>query len=209
MKAKGVRVIADHRERLRALLPRFNGRLVGEIGDGTLSSFDSVIDAVECARKLQSVLQEDPELRLRIGIHVGDVLFTDNTVLGDGVNVASHIHALAPPGGIAAWLSYAYGASGDRVKARTMIDELNRRSLRGYVTPFNEAIVYLGMGNRERALDDLEKAYAANSQWMAWLKMDHIFDPLRSDPRFIRLLRKVGLDNASSPAATAASRPGL
>jgi adenylate cyclase len=97
---KGVKVIADHRERLRALLPRFNGRLVGEIGDGALSSFDSVIDAVECARELQSVLQEDPELRLRIGIHVGDVLFTDNTVLGDGVNVASRIHAHAPPGGI-------------------------------------------------------------------------------------------------------------
>jgi adenylate cyclase len=97
---KGVRAIADHRERLRALLPRFNGRLTGEIGDGALSSFESVIDAVECARELQSVLQEDPELRLRIGIHVGDVLFTDNTVLGDGVNVASRIHALAPPGGI-------------------------------------------------------------------------------------------------------------
>ena len=98
--SKGVRAIADHRERLRALLPRFNGRLVGEIGDGTLSSFHSVIDAVECARKLQATVEEDTELRLRIGIHVGDVLFTDNTVLGDGVNVASRIHALAPPGGI-------------------------------------------------------------------------------------------------------------
>ena len=97
---KGVKAIADHRERVRALLPRFNGRLVGEIGDGALSSFHSVIDAVACARELQSSLEEDPELRLRIGIHVGDVLFTDNTILGDGVNVASRIHALAPPGGI-------------------------------------------------------------------------------------------------------------
>jgi adenylate cyclase len=97
---QGVKVIADHRARLRAFLPRFNGRLVGEIGDGTLSSFHSVIDAVECARELQASLWEDPELRLRIGIHVGDVLLTNNTVLGDGVNVASRIHALAPPGGI-------------------------------------------------------------------------------------------------------------
>jgi TolB-like protein len=97
---KGVRAIADHRAQLRSLLPRFNGRLVGEIGDGTLSSFHSVIDAVDCARELQSELREEPELRLRIGIHVGDVLFTDNTVLGDGVNVASRIHAMAPPGGI-------------------------------------------------------------------------------------------------------------
>jgi class 3 adenylate cyclase len=56
---KGVKAIADHRERVRALLPRFNGRLVGEIGDGALSSFHSVIDAVACARELQSNLEED------------------------------------------------------------------------------------------------------------------------------------------------------
>jgi adenylate cyclase len=97
---KGVQAIRDHRAYLRAMLPKFNGRLIGEIGDGTLSSFHSVVDAVGCARELQATLKDDPELRLRIGIHVGDVLFADNTVLGDGVNVASRLQALAPPGGI-------------------------------------------------------------------------------------------------------------
>src|SRR5713101_5719203 len=97
---KGVQAIADHRAQLRSLLPRFNGHLIGEIGDGTLSSFHSVLDAIGCARELQANLKDDPELRLRIGIHLGDVLLTNNTVLGDGVNVASRIHALAPPGGI-------------------------------------------------------------------------------------------------------------
>ena len=42
----------------------------------------------------------DPRIQIRIGIHLGDVLFTDDTVWGDGVNIASRIHALAPPGGI-------------------------------------------------------------------------------------------------------------
>jgi len=97
---KGVQAIADHRAQLRSLLPRFNGRLIGEIGDGTLTSFHSVLDAIGCARELQANLKDDRELRLRIGIHLGDVLLTNNTVLGDGVNVASRIHALAPPGGI-------------------------------------------------------------------------------------------------------------
>ena len=97
---KGVQAIADHRAQLRSLLPRFNGRLIGEIGDGTLTSFHSVLDAIGCARELQGNLEDDRELRLRIGIHLGDVLLTNNTVLGDGVNVASRIHALAPPGGI-------------------------------------------------------------------------------------------------------------
>lgn len=97
---KGMRALAAHRAQLRTLLPGFNGRILGEIGDGTLSSFHSAVDAVNCARALQAALKDDPELRLRIGIHVGDVLFSDNNVHGDGVNVASRIHALAPPGGI-------------------------------------------------------------------------------------------------------------
>ena len=96
---EGLRAVGEHRAHLRAMLPRFNGRLIGEVGDGTLSSFHSAVDAVNCARELQATLVERPDLRLRVGIHVGDVVFTDNTVLGDGVNVASRIHELAPPGG--------------------------------------------------------------------------------------------------------------
>jgi adenylate cyclase len=97
---EAMRALDAHRGTLRSLLPKFNGRLIGEIGDGTLSSFHSAIDAVNCAREVQARVEDDPELRLRIGIHLGDVVFTNNTVIGDGVNVASRIHALAPPGGI-------------------------------------------------------------------------------------------------------------
>src|SRR5258708_20416753 len=96
---EGLRAVREHRAHLRATLPRFNGRLIGEIGDGTLSSFHSAVDAVNCARELQAALVNDPELRLRIGIHVGDVVFTDDTILADAVNAASRIHDLAPPGG--------------------------------------------------------------------------------------------------------------
>ncbi len=97
---EGLRAVREHRAYLRSILPRFNGRLIGEVGDGTLSSFHSAMDAVNCARELQAALVEDPELRLRIGIHVGDVMFTDNTVLGDGVNIASRLNAIAAPGGV-------------------------------------------------------------------------------------------------------------
>ncbi|HEY2774983.1 MAG TPA: adenylate/guanylate cyclase domain-containing protein [Candidatus Binatia bacterium] len=97
---KGLDAIRRHREQLRQVLPRYRGRLVGEIGDGSLSSFPSVVDAVACARELQSELAADDELKLRIGIHLGDVVYSGNTLLGDGVNIASRIHGLAEPGGI-------------------------------------------------------------------------------------------------------------
>jgi len=55
--------------------------------------------------------------------------------------------------------------------------------------------VYLGIGNRERAMDCLEQAYSAHSVWLSLLKMDRIFDPLRKEPRFIALIKKLNLDN--------------
>jgi len=97
---EALRALDTHRELLRSLLPKYNGRMAGEIGDGTLTSFHSALDAVNCAREVQASLQDQPELKVRIGIHLGDVVLANNTVLGDGVNVASRIHALAPPGGI-------------------------------------------------------------------------------------------------------------
>src|SRR5215475_83818 len=77
---KGIEALARHRERLRAVLPRFHGRLIGEVGDGTLSSFQSVVEAVACARELQAELRDDPDLRLRIGIHLGDVVHSGDTL---------------------------------------------------------------------------------------------------------------------------------
>ena len=71
------------------------------------------------------------------------------------------------------------------------IEAMKQESLRGYVPPFNLAIVCLGLGDRGRALDYLEQAYAADSQWLCWLKQDRIFDPLRSDLRFQALLRRM------------------
>jgi hypothetical protein len=92
-----------------------------------------------------------------------------------------------------------------------VLEELRHRSTRRYVSQVWPAIIYLGLGDRQRSLQGLEKAYRveARDPWLLGLKVDRIYDPLRSDPRFIKLLRQVGLDNTPSPAATVASRPGL
>ena len=89
------------------------------------------------------------------------------------------------------YLAYAYGMVGDRERAIATLGELKKASGSGQAAPFDEALVYLGLGDRKRAIDNLERAYAAEAQSLVWLKLDKIYDPLRSDPRFIALMRKM------------------
>jgi tetratricopeptide (TPR) repeat protein len=99
--------------------------------------------------------------------------------------------AMESPAFVTAWLAYAYARSGDSTRARAELEDLKKRSLGGEVLPFNLAVVYVGLGDHQRALDYLERAYAADSQWMGWLKEDRMFDPLRSEPRFVALMKKL------------------
>jgi adenylate cyclase len=106
----------------------------------------------------------------------------------------------APPF-VTAWLAYAYGASGDRARATGELEALRKISRPGDVLPFNLAMVYLGLGDRQRSLDHLERAYAADSQMMAWLGKDRLFDPLRSEPRFVALLKSLGFEPPPTPGS--------
>ena len=109
----------------------------------------------------------------------------------DGIPELQKAKALDSPSFITAWLAYAYGASGERTRAMAEMEDLKKQSLHGYIPAFNMALAYMGLGDRERTLDALERAYASDSQWLGWLKMDHTFDPLRAEPRFVALLRKL------------------
>ncbi len=98
--------------------------------------------------------------------------------------------AMEAPPFVTAYLGYAYGASGDKAKALATIEEIKKKGVGNFVPPYNLALVSLGLGDRPRALDYLEQAQAADSQWMMYLKVDRIFDPLRADPRFVALMEK-------------------
>ncbi|MEE9464671.1 MAG: adenylate/guanylate cyclase domain-containing protein [Candidatus Neomarinimicrobiota bacterium] len=97
---KALQLLQHNRELLKPIIRQFHGEWLKEMGDGTLSCFASAVDAVNCALAIQHVLTDDPDLKLRIGIHIGDVVFEKGDVFGDGVNVASRIEPLAEPGGI-------------------------------------------------------------------------------------------------------------
>jgi len=101
--------------------------------------------------------------------------------------------AMDSPPFVTAYLAFAYGAAGDRAAAMIEMAALKKMSRDGQILPFNLALVHLGLGDRARALDNLERALAADSQMMPWIGWDAIFDPLRSEPRFAALLKKMGV----------------
>src|SRR5216683_1730934 len=101
------RTLTAHRKIIDGLIEFHHGRFVGSAGDSVLAEFASVVNAVECAREIQSTLKAEnaslpPERRMefRIGINIGDVIVDGAQIYGDGVNVAARLESLAEPGGI-------------------------------------------------------------------------------------------------------------
>jgi adenylate cyclase len=106
--AEALDVLRRHNRRLRAIFPKHHGREIKTVGDAFLVEFESALDATNCALEIQQTLHTDEStvaegkrVRIRIGIHIGDVVEERGDVLGDSVNVASRIEPLAEPGGIA------------------------------------------------------------------------------------------------------------
>ena len=90
-------------------------------------------------------------------------------------------------------LGAAYARAGRRSDALRILAELKRRKQHGYVAAASFVIVYLGLGENEQAFAWLEEAYKERSNMLQFVKVHPLFDPLRGDPRFVDLLRRVGL----------------
>ncbi len=97
---KARELIERHRAHMKPFVEKYGGEIIQFVGDGTFCRFDSAIEAVRSALEIQKVLELEPDINLRIGIHVGDVVVKGDEVYGDGVNVASRIEPLANAGGI-------------------------------------------------------------------------------------------------------------
>jgi len=90
-------------------------------------------------------------------------------------------------------LGHAYALAGERDKALKALAELREMAKRRYISPYLSAVVYVGLGDKEQAFTWLDKAYQDRSAPLLWLKVEPLFDPLRDDPRFQDLLRRIGL----------------
>ncbi|HVG15436.1 MAG TPA: adenylate/guanylate cyclase domain-containing protein, partial [Chitinophagaceae bacterium] len=96
---KAFELLRTNRRVQRPVIEKYGGRWIKELGDGVLATFSNATDAVCCAGAIHKCCL-GTELKLRIGINLGEVVFENNDVFGDGVNVASRLQSVAPIGGI-------------------------------------------------------------------------------------------------------------
>ncbi len=90
-------------------------------------------------------------------------------------------------------LGYGYAVSGNQAEARVVLGRLQSSSSERYVSPYDVAIVHLGLDERDEAIDWLRKALEERSPWMGYLGVEPQMDVLRPDPRFREMLQRVGL----------------
>jgi TolB-like protein/class 3 adenylate cyclase len=95
---KAFATLNKNRSLQKPIIEQYNGRWIKELGDGVMASFNTVSDAVHAAIKIQEACTAANDFQLRIGIHLGDVIFENDDVFGDGVNIASRLQAAAKPG---------------------------------------------------------------------------------------------------------------
>ena len=137
--ARTVSDLKGHQAVVLPMVGEFGGRVIDTAGDGMLAEFPSVLNAVECAVAIQRKMVErnaavEPErhMEFRIGINLGDVIYDNDRIFGDGVNVAARLEGIAEPGGIC-----VSGKVHDEIRARIGLDyeDLGAKQLKNIAEP--------------------------------------------------------------------------
>ena len=143
----------------------------------------------EALLRMQTLIKTHPEYTARgerayiyaaKGMYAEAIADYQENMRVDGENTSDEIY-----------LGYAYAMSGKRDQARAILNKLKITT--EYVSPAELAILYIGLGDKDHAFQALDRAYLAHDLQMQYLKVDSHYDSIRSDQRFIDLMRRVGL----------------
>jgi TolB-like protein/class 3 adenylate cyclase len=145
-----VKLVKHHRLVLEKTVSAYDGEVIEYFGDGSLCIFTSITQAMHCALSIQLQLQSEPAVPLRIGLHIGEVIYEDGKVMGDGVNIASRIQSL--------------GRAGSIMFSKEIFDKI--RNHQEFKT------VYLGRYKLKNVEDPMEVFVLANEGLIVPLKKD-------------------------------------
>jgi tetratricopeptide (TPR) repeat protein len=147
----------------------------------------------ESIEELRNVAASDPEFSLSYMVLAGN--FMAKKMWGEGIAAGRKFVELTAESVVAlSLLGWVSGSAGLKDEALKILERLDGMPKERYVGPFFRALVWTGLGETNKALENLEKAYEARDSWMAWLKVWPVFDSLREEPRFQAVLKKMNLE---------------
>jgi tetratricopeptide (TPR) repeat protein len=159
-------------------------------------NFDTTLPYLIARQYDQSIAQTRKALEMFPNFFVphmalGTALFQKGDY-STGIEELEKAKAMEPTPQLIGMLGYAYAKSGRKDEARKLLAELKEQSKVRYVASYWSAMIYVGLDEKDQAFAWLEKAYQERSWWLVWIKMDPMVDSLRSDSRFIDLMRRIG-----------------
>jgi tetratricopeptide (TPR) repeat protein len=144
--------------------------------------------------QLKSTQEIDPNFFLA---HVdAGVAYTMKGMYAEAIAECKRAHDLnADPNYSLPYLGYDYAVSGKREEAIKVLDQMKDFEAKGNIVPYNFALVYAGLGDKDKAIEQLEKDYQLGDPTFKYAAVEPYFISLRSDPRFVDLLRRAGFPN--------------
>jgi adenylate cyclase len=133
--------LKGHQSVILPLVSEFSGRIIDTAGDGILAEFGSAVNATNCAIAMQKTMAErnsrtDPArcMHFRVGVNLGDIVFDDHRIYGDGINIAARLQEIASPGGICISGKVHEEITG-KVKAGADFEDLGGQNLKNIPRP--------------------------------------------------------------------------
>jgi tetratricopeptide (TPR) repeat protein len=142
-------------------------------------------------KQLVAVLDQEPRFFPAL-LQLGRV-YVQMGLYAEAIAAFGHALQLSPQQDVLSALAHAYALAGRTEEARIILDEMTNDKIGRYVSSPMVARIHLGLGEFEMALDWLQKGLEERSYWMVFLKVDPVYDPIRSHPRFAELLNFIGL----------------
>jgi serine/threonine protein kinase/Tol biopolymer transport system component/Tfp pilus assembly protein PilF len=150
----------------------------------------------EVVTQAQRVFEIDPDFG--VGYIALSAAYERKGMIEEAIAAARKAVTFLPGAVIPLWvLAHALAVSGSDVEAREILADMERLSKERYVSAYHMAIIHTGLDEPDEAFKCLEKAYQDHDPWMIWLGTEPKLDPLRTDPRFVDLLGRVGLDETT------------
>jgi len=148
--------------------------------------YDAAID------QYQKTLEMEPtrgEALLGLGM-----VYEQKSMYEEAINqYQKAIASLGRTSPVLAQLGHAYAMSGKKTEAIKVVGEFKEIAKQGFRGSYDSAILYTGLGERDKAFEQLNNAYEERSGWIIYLKVEPQFDSLRADPRYASLLQRMNL----------------